>query len=293
LREKENMKKSLTEMILNKAIEDCFEDLFLKLYKSKEREARENVKEDDENEEDYEIRIHKEISDNFESGEVVDLYAQMEKNISLVHEHVKMLLLEYTEKNVLAEKLFTIGFLMKELELEVALSVFNSNYISKKREMMSLEEYFRDDSKWIVRVVICEMKSDRLVDLFNNKDSNNLIHAAIQIGPYLIDWMPNSELRIRIINDKEMLYLDPSYDAHVSLSDGDIKDKIIEYISAFRYNIYSISMNDSFFVDIFLNKINIIRKWSKNGGIIRKFLSSIGEEKYERNNYQLTFLKHY
>jgi len=80
----------------------------------------------------------------------------------------------------------------------------------KKREIIKITEGFAEGKKWVIRVVVCEMtiKANKIIKKCANIFSEyGLVHLAIQVGPYLIDWLSNSEVRIRRIFDTEHAFL--------------------------------------------------------------------------------------
>jgi len=94
-----------------------------------------------------------------------------------------------------------------------------------------------------------------------------LVHLAIQIGPYLFDWLNNSELRIRSVSSTSaMLFLYPSQNSVINPIIH--KNIISDFIFNFRKKLYSMAAPDNHcqtFVNEFLGQLNIVRDWKRIG----------------------------
>src|SRR5689334_14285826 len=93
-----------------------------------------------------------------------------------------------------------------------------------------------------------------------------LVHVALQVGPYLIDWMSNSELRIRSIYSRTaMLFLYPNNQSFIDPTDMGMRRKIAQFLFDYREKKYTLNKrNCQYFVDKFLLKFNIDKKWTRN-----------------------------
>jgi len=153
---------------------------------------------------------------------------------------VNNLVLEYTDKATLEEKIFTKEFLTEFCEKNISIALGTANKAQYLEEKRILEELFDDsgECKWIVRVVVCEMntKSGGLMRILGNMMSSyGLVHIAIQIGPYLLDWLNSSELRIRPTESPSaVLFLYPCKDSHIIPSNKETRQKIVDYIFDYR-----------------------------------------------------------
>jgi len=163
--------------------------------------------------------------------------------------------------------------------------------------METLDNLFDNmmENKWVVRIVICEMTEKKPflnnLLLFFNLASFGLLHAAIQIGPYLIDWVSNSDLRIRKVYDTKhvMMYLYPNPDSCIDPSDSNIRKTIANFIVNFRRTPYSFTThNCQHFVDKMLEELEIQKLWIRKGERpIRTFISKMIE--VSKENYPLQF----
>jgi len=196
----------------------------------------------------------------------------------------------------LKKKLFEKNFLLKECEKDLAVSMFSTNKMSKMEEMQTLEELFDFDfdTKWFVRIVVCEMstKSTRLMNTLSKIIAPlGLVHVAIQIGPYLIDWLNNSELRIRRVYESQsaMLFLYPNKDSFILPAKKEVRDMVVDFLFDWRLQKYSLgSRNCQTFVNDFLTLLDIKKNWTRKGvRPIRAFIENLFE--VDRNNYPLSF----
>jgi len=123
--------------------------------------------------------------------------------------------------------------------------------------------------------------------------SSRRIHLAIQFGPYLLDWLETSELRIRnIISAKEsiMLLLHPNSDPYLynGLSIHYNRDELIKFIFNFRKIPYdSNTHNCESFVYGMLLTLGETPKWTRRGlKPIRSFIQIMNG--HDRDNYKLS-----
>jgi len=167
------------------------------------------------------------------------------------------------------------------------------------KELNNLEEMF-DFSKnpeWIVRIVICEMNSleSGILNMLNRiviPYGQEIVYVAIQVGPYLLYWLNNSELRIRRVTDTDsaLLIVNPRIGTSFILpSDNKTRQYVTNNIFNFRQKTYNTeTFNCLHFVYDFLSKLNIDRFWKRNNPRpIRSFIEYI--HGVDRNNYSLSF----
>jgi len=166
------------------------------------------------------------------------------------------------------------------------------------KEKIFLEELFdmNDNNKWIVRIVVCEIANRKKNYFFDNILSRfakfGIVHTAIQVGPYLIDWIKNSEVRIRsIASDTAMLFLYPNSASNIDPLNEETRKKITDIIFNYRYTEYSLTHNNcQTFVDNFLTELNIKKTWSKfDCQPIREFIQEIKDGNVSLKEYQLSF----
>jgi len=197
----------------------------------------------------------------------------------------------------LKKKIFSKDFLVKECDDDLSIALFSHVKHELISEKQFLEDVFdRNNNGWIVRIVISDMKNKKkrhfIDNIANFFSKYGLVHLAIQIGPYLMDWMKNSEVRIRsICSSTSMVFLYPHPNSNFNPNDMEIKRKITNYIFDFRKKEYNLnSCNCQHFVDNFLNILNIDKNWTRNSyKPIRSFLKEIKNQKVKLEEYQLSF----
>jgi len=193
------------------------------------------------------------------------LYESM--NLSVINERLEKLIPEYTEYSALENKLFTKEFIMKKCEKVLSLAITSKEKILMQNETKVLDDIFdfaNKGEKWVVRVVICETKKQKTKQnstIGNIFGKNNLLNAAIQLGPYLL-YLENGMLKIGRVYDNEsvMLFLYPNNNSLISPSNLETKEKIVKYLQEYRKDFGTPTK----FVDGFLNSLKIKKNGQKN-----------------------------
>jgi len=154
---------------------------------------------------------------------------------------------------------------------------------------------FTVETRWTVKVVICEIqnKKTKLLNMFTRDTIYGYVHTGIQIGPYIIDWLSTSELRLRRVHasDSVMLFLSPQLDSFIQPSDQKTRESICDVFYNFRRKEYNpFTHNCQNFVDSLLKELNIKKSWARKGmKPIRSFIAYIVDTGVSRDKYQLSF----
>jgi len=173
--------------------------------------------------------------------------------------------------------------------------------MKKKTKIMSNKEYFEKffetlDQEWIVRVVVCEMNNERqgIMNILGKITTDRFVHVGIQIGPYIIDWLKNSEVRIRCDEEStSILYFNPNKHYHSIKPNLEMRTKIVNFIFENRHKKYDTEeFNSNLFASLLLQSLKIYKGWIKRSSPITTidvFITEINEapiDIYELNYYE-------
>jgi len=114
-----------------------------------------------------------------------------------------------------------------------------------------------------------------------------LVHIGIQIGPYLIDWVNSSDLRIRPLSSKNiMLALYFHFNSSIDPFGHKFRAAVNTMIEI-RKEIYNEYTNNCYqVVERLRGVLDVMKKWSDNGPI-RNFVSNFKSGECYIDNYTL------
>jgi len=216
---------------------------------------------------------------------------------------------EYYNVEHIMDYITNLECLLNEIDSLLKITVSTSSRNSLEDEKIRLQD-IKDKMythRWVVRIVLCDMNyrpfsfcsSLGEVIEFGKKrilsglSEYGLVHLAIQIGPYLFDWLNTSELRIRrLTSATAMLFLYPCSEIDSSISiENKIQDIALFLINwrTLPYNV--LDRNCQTFVNEVLKVLDIQKTWIKqsNNTPIRDFLNTIEKCGSYFENYELNF----
>jgi len=203
-------------------------------------------------------------------------------------------IMEYTDPDYLKNLLINRDFLQNFYECKLKMVKNSIEEAEINVDMGSIDRYFQPRMRWIVRIVFFSIGFQKQKATFRNKilgllSKYGLVHIGIQIGPYLIDWVDSSELRIRPLSSKNiMLALYYSFNSSVDPYGNDFRNTVNKIIDIRRETYNELSNNCYQIVDRLSRELNVPKKWIKNGPI-RNFVENFKTGDCYIDNYTLNF----